>query len=101
MTDLSKIKPGDEVTVRVSVVIVGDDIKVAVPGISGGVWISANAIVSHTPKALSVGDRVKLQSGGEGFIRAIVGERAWVDLVDDPGEMLNGCAYGLLHLERA
>jgi hypothetical protein len=105
--DISKIKPGDEVTVRA--VVHSTD------GMSwglcfkhhNGAWdgsvrhfVHPGCVVSHTPKALAVGDRVELLTGGRGFIRAIIGERAWVDLVDDPAEMMNGCAYGLAFLER-
>lgn len=59
--DLSKIKVGDEVTVR-------DE------------WIESSAIVSHTPKALSVGDRVRYVSPFTG----VADDEPWTLLyVDD------------------
>lgn len=63
--DISKIRPGDEVTVRVKV-----------SGPRGGGWaihplqspadsfVLGNAIVSHTPKELQPGDRVKSRFDG-------------------------------------
>lgn len=63
--DVSKIKPGDEVTIRAFV-----DERAATPSdgrdfvsvrISGSLTIvRAMNIVSHTPKALAVGDRVRV-----------------------------------------
>lgn len=103
--DLSKIKPGDEVLVRLtyvghSNVAPGTGWQRLANSAREHLSVHSSDFVSHTPKALSVGDRVQLMSGGRGFIRAIIGARAWVDLVDDPDEHLNGCAYGLANLER-
>lgn len=60
--DLSRIAPGDEVTLRMRVIAVGA--RVTARFIEGGAVdrvfiVSAHEIVTHTPKALSVGDRVR------------------------------------------
>lgn len=104
MIDLSTVKLGDEVTVR------GKVVSSHRPSTNGCLYVEISencqgyversAIVSHAPKALAVGDRVSFHGQQLGFIRAILGNRAWVDLVDDPDEHLNGCTYGLANLER-
>lgn len=77
MVDLSKIKPGDEVTVRVRVArVAGCAVFVQIEP-DEAVCFSAGPIVSHTPKALTVGDRVR---GGQwfGHIKHVDGGHAWV-----------------------
>lgn len=66
LIDLSKIKPGDEVTVRGVVSDVADRydgernrVRVDLADGEGYCYVGAGGIVSHTPKPLSVGDRVK------------------------------------------
>jgi hypothetical protein len=102
--DLSKIKPGDEITISATVdtraAIPFDEFGTVAVRVNGCLLIvQAREIASHVPR-LAVGDRVKLDTGGRGFIRAIIGQRAWVDLVDDPDEHLNGYAAALSSLER-
>ncbi|WP_300573491.1 hypothetical protein [Phenylobacterium sp.] len=69
--DISKIKPGDEVTVRL-VVRKADDTDVPLQVVhpsdhSGteGVWVEANRVVSHTPRELQMGD--KFRAGDQVF----------------------------------
>lgn len=90
--DISKIRPGDEVTVRATVVDLPGDhwnsfrLRYEHPEALRGEGlvnathdIPSRSIVSHTPKALSVGDRVQVNFA-EGPIVAIHGRYAWVDL---------------------
>jgi hypothetical protein len=87
--DLSKIKPGDEVTVRAVVrEIAGPfvrsdgkawDIKVRPHAFVHSEWIEHDAIVTHTPKALSVGDRVRVKnSTAVRTVLALHGQYAWL-----------------------
>jgi hypothetical protein len=89
MVDLSKIKPGDEIAVRATVRTLDPEMHHGGPGVEVGFcsglrgWVRDTAIVSHTPKALSVGDRVRPTfSGGweayRGIVRAIDDGEAWV-----------------------
>jgi len=102
--DLSKIRVGDTVTVELEW---GGDangkhwVKPYTAHDSFAMAIPAAAIVSFAPR-LAVGDRVRptWSGGGIGYVRAILGERAWVDLVDAPEENLNGSVIGLNMLER-
>lgn len=103
--DLSKIRVGDTVTVELEW---GGDangkhwVKPYTAHDSYAMAIPASAIVSHTPRPLTVGDRVRptWSGGGPGYIRAIMDRRAWVDLVDDANEQLNGAVIALSDLER-
>lgn len=107
--DLSKIKPGDEVTVRVVVTAAGkNSLKVSVPGIENGLWFDAAEIVSHTPKALSVGDRVRwtrytqvadipMRVGG--VLLAVDADTAWVKTADQ--DLPTHTTVDLRLLERA
>lgn len=99
MVDLSKIKPGDTVTIEA---VVRDEPR----SYSDGKYVSVKAgvecfsfpcrsIVSHTPKALSVGDRVRV-NGAEAAILAVHGGYAWVDL----GTSTHPGTWGLSQLER-
>lgn len=89
--DLSKIKPGDEVTVRLVVNAVNENGVFAIrPGWHPSESIRLDgmedAIVSHTPKALQPGDRVRAAAHVSGWrdkphigiIRAIEGDDAWL-----------------------
>lgn len=95
--DVSKIKAGDEVTVRgVIYALRGDgryadgDLAVEFPCTPGGTYhqgrqygpVSPSAILSHTPKGFAVGDRVKIRGTWPGEIIAMRADRAWV-LRDD------------------
>lgn len=70
--DISKIKPGDEVTVLVSVQKVHDDrsglyghpIYGGAPDRTTTLHLHSSSIVSHTPKELQPGDRVKSRFDG-------------------------------------
>jgi hypothetical protein len=57
--DLSKIRPGDEVTVRLRILgeCVGGWRVATSDGSAARFFVEADDIVSHTPKGLSVGDR--------------------------------------------
>lgn len=80
--DLTKIKPGDAVTVRMFVVgIEHDQALVSLASDRPAVLALAQSMVAtHTPKALSVGDRVIKVAGVTftGVIVAIDDDRAWV-----------------------
>lgn len=83
--DLSKIKPGDEVTVRCVVLNAQPDHDGDIKGDFGAgedgdcpMHFKPDRIVSHTPKALAVGDRVKSRLGS-GEVKHVIEQRAWVD----------------------
>lgn len=84
--DLSKIRPGDEVTVRAVVHETkgpyGDDgtydIRVLPSSFTKAQWVNPDAIVSHHPKALQPGDRARYGLVGPVDIRAVQGRHAWV-----------------------
>lgn len=83
--DLTKIRPDDEVAVRAYISVVeSDGVRIRFhPEAPGSmVHLSPSAIVSHTPKALAVGDRVRLRNGFiqtiRGVIRALDAGEAWV-----------------------
>lgn len=104
--DVSKIKPGDEVLIsavvaQVSRIPTNWRVRVHLNGASdysmdGDGNVRNEAIVSHTPKDIAVGDRVKIRhtsSGGD--VIAIRPPEAWVEI--DSG----GClTYMLSSLER-
>jgi len=87
--DLSKIKPGDEVLVR-GIVDRAYTHASGVPAFTlrgikrptSTIDVEAEAIVSHTPKALEVGDQVRGKApvghALGGSILAIDGDAAWV-----------------------
>lgn len=79
--DISKIRPGDEVTVRFIVTEIKDHDVFLSDRMGSGPLVDAptDRIVSHTPKAPSVGDMVQVNFA-EGPIVAIHGRYAWVDL---------------------
>jgi hypothetical protein len=90
--DISKIKPGDEVLVRGVCLqhptepgAKGEAIDWVPHFRAGSVRINHEAIVSHTPKALAVGDRVKVADYAtvRASILAISGKWAWLK---DDGE---------------
>lgn len=77
--DLSKIKPGDEVTVRA--VVLRNTAKIGVQGQWFMCWPDHHDatfyafpkdIVSHTPKALAVGDRVKRRDANNPYAAKII-----------------------------
>jgi hypothetical protein len=86
--DLSKIKPGDEVTVSMTVSHVGGSKTHPITAYyarSQQYGLSASDIVSHTPKPLAVGDRVKLRAWADaprcatsGNVLAVHEGAAWV-----------------------
>ena len=92
--DISKIKPGDEVTVRLTVQSVHREgptnwpVRVCLNGaedfgIDGDGNVRAEYIATHTPKALAVGDVVAfLPLERRVTIIAISGGRAWVRRLD-------------------
>jgi hypothetical protein len=120
MIDLSRIKPGDEVTVRAVVDSVrnfegGAQLLVKVedwrrtPATTDAwsyVGINIDQLTDHTPTALSVGDRVKaihapVRAAGFGIVRAIHEQRAWVER-DDGGDQSGGFeTWSVASLERA
>lgn len=81
--DLTKLQPGDEVTVRLHVVRVNVH--------TDSVWfhltndtcshdvLTAADILTHTPRALAVGDRVKHHDYGEHTLLATHDGYAWID----------------------
>lgn len=84
--DISKIKSGDQVTVRG---VVGENVAdasshrvlVSFDGHSGGksVFVRNDTIISHTPRALAVGDRVRQRPNGQhGEVLGLHGVQAWV-----------------------
>lgn len=89
LVDLSKIRPGDEVLVRRTVaglyssqVNIGGENADTLLG-TRPLWVSADQILAHTPKALEVGDRVKTKTvpafaSPFGIVRAIREGFAWV-----------------------
>jgi hypothetical protein len=104
--DLSKIRPGDEVLVRGEAVETPDGFAtVRVAGCLHAISVPTLAIVSHTPKALAVGDRVRIGAatpidfvwtGRKARLVAIDGEDAWLCDVDG-----NHMTIGLARLERS
>ena len=83
--DASKIRPGDEVTIRARAQAgYGDCITVALVlggGITCGLTVPFSTVATHTaaPRALEVGDCVEARNGGRGSIKHIIDGRAWVD----------------------
>ena len=79
--DISKIKPGDKVTLVPLEVAEcdasNDPIRV---WLGGGVWVTADQIAAHhpAPREIGVGDRVKASDGTVGTVRAVDGREAWV-----------------------
>lgn len=84
--DISKIKAGDEVTLRLMVTTVNPNgTWVALPHWHGSEAVNisdednVSAVVEHHPKAPSVGDRVKhLLKGDEGSVVSVEGSFVWV-----------------------
>jgi hypothetical protein len=102
--DISKIKPGDTVSIWGTVRTPPENGFITVElGKSGDTvrhQFDAVEMASHTPKALAVGDRVRLSgtniyNGRLGEIAALEGEDAWVRL-DDASHV----TVGLPELER-
>lgn len=89
--DLSKIKPGDEVAIRawvVTTILRGDYLDVRFTEADTGFSVEtfgADAIVSHTPKALSVGDRVRSRHS-DATVLAVHGDDVCI-VFDTTGEM--------------
>ena len=84
LIDLSKIRPGDEVTVMARVVKVRPDHLVDCvtdDGEPDGFCIRPKAIVSHTPavREFKVGDRVEMPDEKRGTLRAIYEHVGWVE----------------------
>jgi hypothetical protein len=93
--DISKIRPGDEVTVRatvqpvtsLSVRFTDGDFLVRIPHQPGAAYpgtltetpVLAEAIVSHTPKALQPGDRVRCRTDGDREYEVVAGPRTRAD----------------------
>lgn len=84
--DLSKIKPGDEVTVRAVVKRAADEFGVLLCTTAGGDpddFMAVEAeIVSHTPKALSVGDRVKADGWKVAVFTVVAIDDGWAWIKD-------------------
>lgn len=87
--DISKIKVGDEVTVRGvcarAAYMVGhrnDSIYIdfpAVTALANTAWIDADRIVSHTPRPVAIGDKVRERPNGQhGEVLGLHGVQAWV-----------------------
>jgi len=85
--DVSKIKVGDLATVRVVEADAADRTVRIDGGLFKNLWISAEAIVSHTPAprpALKVGDRVRTPAGFEWGIAHIDAGYAHFAVRTDP-----------------
>lgn len=102
--DLSKIKVGDEVLLRATVIDATPtcfgQIQVRLErGAMGltGTRINVEHIVSHTPRALEVGDRVKMR-GWAATLRLLCIHGPWAWMADDDDTTIQG---PLAHLERA
>jgi hypothetical protein len=90
MIDISKIKPGDFVTVRARVLEVDErkpeEINIAPSGsirLNSSLWVLSRTIVSHepAPEPLKVGDMVTVECAtGQYKILALHGDKAWVSL---------------------
>lgn len=112
--DLSKIRPGDEVTVRGTVL--GDPqhthtVRVVLAGYgpaisdhSASLSVTSEHIVSHTPKALAVGDRVarpRYCVGDVYLVEHVSGDWCWLKPERATGEGVNrGVLSPLSGLER-
>lgn len=100
--DISKIRVGDDVTVRAIVTEVGSRgtaIRVQPPSFtsSGDQWISIDDVTSHTPQPLSFGDTVRGPFiSATGVIRAIQGGFAWVDCGTDDDPLMQTVELGKL-----
>lgn len=91
--DLSKIKPGDEVTVRFVVhwAVNPNGMLAVIPGAAhvnhaGELVLNASAVVEHHPKALSVGDRVKMPGTWREVVFEVIGvsgQWAWLKDADE------------------
>lgn len=92
--DISKIRTGDEVTVRATVTGVkpsGPSIRVQPLSFTsdGNQWVGLRELVSHKPRPLSLGDTVRGPFiSPTGVIRAIQGDFAWVDCGTDDDDPL-------------
>ena len=86
--DISKIRPGDKVTLVPLEVWATDDALdlIYVTDHEGGACFHADQIAAHhpAPREFQVGDRVRLGVGKYGTIRAVDGDDAWV-LWDENG----------------
>lgn len=83
--DISKIRPGDEVTVRAPVIDVGPSGYVWA-NLGGGypaVLLDARTIVSHTPTALQPGDRVRSRALAAGVYEVVAAPRVRTDGVTE------------------
>lgn len=99
--DVSKIKVGDEVTVRATVRANdgSDDLPVCAAPVNSSStdyewWFRPDDILSHTPKGFAVGDRVKVRGDeAEGEIKAVWADSAWVLFTTDnePVTLPNSC----------
>ena len=86
--DISKIRPGDTVTFRGEVSRVNqcaERVDVGLETIAGfTVWVRAERLVSHTPRQIQVGDRVRVSGGTyidrEGTVKATDNGAVWVCL---------------------
>lgn len=78
--DISKVRRGDELTVRVKVhEVTGGGVAIRSLHHDRDHLLKVEHIVAHHPKALSVGDRVLNTNGRPpGEILAVVGAEAWV-----------------------
>jgi len=80
--DLSKIKPGDEVTVRAVVADCRDaeNWGLHFEHIGGGArfFVHPAAISTHAPKPLAVGDRARSSVGQAYIVMAVDGPYVWV-----------------------
>lgn len=85
--DISKIGPGDTVAVQCVVTDVSPKAVYSVAVRAAGcvqaqpTWVSPSDIVSHTPRELQVGDRVRIGiSDPAGEVVGVYEGKAWVKL---------------------
>lgn len=80
MIDISKIKVGDEVTVRAKVIQI-DRKHVAEPvRLNGGSWVLGNQIIAHhpAPREFKPGDRVIIGGSSTLVLVAMDAGEAWI-----------------------
>jgi hypothetical protein len=94
--DIAKLKPGDEVLVRMKVAArdgMGDRVWAHTEG--DGLFITAEDIHSVLPRPIQVGDRVSARGTLLGSVVATHKDRAWVD-----NDRYGPATYVLSDLER-
>jgi hypothetical protein len=101
MIDVSKIRVGDEVTVRAKVAIAHHDDTNKPVRLHGGTWVSREEIISHTPapRQFKPGDKVKVGTSGPLTIIAIEAEDAWVRAAN--GDRFTTTLHALRHADES